>query len=70
MDRMDMATSSCDGLVASRRGLRRGARVLPQCGTPKKPVEPCLMSKILRHGQAVSVSLSLSLSGTAAGVNA
>ena len=29
------ATSPCVGLVAGRRGLRLGARLLPQCGMPK-----------------------------------
>ena len=35
MDISPYATSPCDGLVAGRRELRHGARLVPLCGIPE-----------------------------------
>ena len=58
MDISPFATSPCDGLVASRRGLRHGARLVPLCGIPMYLVEQASESKTLHQSQAESLSLS------------
>ena len=55
----ELATSPHDGLVASRRELRPGARLLPQCGTPKYLVQPATMSKTLHQSQATFLCFAL-----------
>ena len=54
-----MATSPCDGLVASRRELRLGARLVPLCGIPKYLDEQVSKSKTLHRSQADSLSLQV-----------
>ena len=54
--------SPCDGLVAGRRELRHGARLVPLCGITMYLDEQASRSKTLHRSQANSLSLSLSLS--------
>ena len=61
------SVSPCDGLVAGRRELRHGARLVPLCGITMYLDEQASRSKTLHRSQANSLSLSLS-SGTATSV--
>ena len=65
MDISPYATSPCDGLVAGRRELRHGARLVPLRGMTMYLVEQVSGSKTMHQSQAVS----LSLSGTAIAVS-
>ena len=59
---ISLFATPCDGLVAGRRELRHGARLVPLCGITMYLVEQVSESKILHRCQAISISLSLSLS--------